>query len=80
MASPIPPAEIAYIDQAMADSSRQLDVLLAAYHRNVTRQGDTQALANIALALTLGSSREASQSMLLAAVQRLARLEENHGK
>jgi hypothetical protein len=78
VSTPITAAELAVIDQHMASSARKLTAILHSYRRNTAQNGsedDTQALANIALALEIGMNCEDVIGIVLAATRKIARLE-----
>jgi hypothetical protein len=66
------PAEVAQVDQGLAETNAQLDALLGAYRKQGAECGEDQALANLALALSLNPEM-GIQGLFLVAVQRLAR-------
>jgi hypothetical protein len=78
MPSPFTPGETAAVDQALAASDADLDGLLRITRELTARNGREKTMADLALVLheMNGSAPRRVESLLLAAVLRLARGQE----
>ena len=73
------PAEIAVFDQAMADANRDLDGVITVLHGQITKVGEPQALADMALVLRRNPSQKRDLDLLIAALRRLAAQDRHRG-
>jgi hypothetical protein len=83
MPSPFTPGETALVDQALAAADEDLDDLLAAVRERIASHGREAVLADLAVMLhevLLPGQRSRAASLLLAAVLRLARQEQETGQ
>lgn len=72
MPSPFTPAETAFLDQELADAGERTDRMLRVFREQAAEDGEQQARANLALALSWLPDGE-RDSLFLAAMIRLAR-------
>ncbi|WP_367128292.1 hypothetical protein [Saccharothrix sp. HUAS TT1] len=76
MADRIPPAQLAHIDQAIAECNRRLDQELRAVRRLIAEEGRQEALMQVTGAYSIAGMHTAVACTLAVAVVRLAEAEE----